>query len=395
MKKIIFVILGICMLTGFITAVSPVYAQTKILLPSGQFLSNPNGNPCEKFTDPVTGQIVDLSDEECYAFLEPLPGTDEAGNAISVDALKIDTTKTIGQSFNNMYMFAIGIGSVLAVIMIALYGWKYMSNDKSVSTNELLKEKIMNVIFGMVLLVSIYVILNTINPQLLDIQPDLPKANLVVNRIDDPNFVKYISDDVELDTTGIVITEESYKDPTFLAYLAHQQGPGGAPAILWAAKKGYSSVPLDNPYVADRTDINKNMRGNAPLADVKKITGQSIITPSVFIKYWATKVEAAKRSKGVIPAPVQTGLGYASRESGLSIEMLTAICRIESYGCTRPDIKNGFGYKGLFQLSDDVFRVYGKIFVNPNIYDALQNSYAGAMYAKQNLAKLQRQIANF
>ncbi len=348
------------------------------------------GNPVTLFggmkafggADPCKGQDA----SQCYQLLEPFGAFNDKNEPVEVTAIGLDANRTIGDTFNNIYFLTIGLASLLGVLLIAWYGFQYMRNDDNVSKSGVLKDKITNVVIGLLLLVSIYVILNTINPQLLDVQPDLAEVS-IINRIDDPDFVASITG---LDTTGIVITEASYSDPAFLAYLAHQQGPGGAPAILWAAKKGYNNVPQNNPYT--NANINKNMAGNAPIADVKKVTGQSTLTPAVFIKYWATKIEAAKRSTGSIPANVQTGLNYAVTNTGMSLQTLTAICRIESYGCTKPSVVNKFGYKGLFQLSDAVFALYSKKFQNPNILDPAQNSYAGAMYAKENLAKLQAQI---
>ena len=114
----------------------------------------------------------------CYEFLEPLPAVDSSGNAAEATAIEITPTEGISGTFNNMYGMAIGIGSVLAVIMIALYGFRYMSGNKSVYENGKLKEKITNVVLGLLLLLGIYVILNTINPRLLDVQPEMTSVNL-------------------------------------------------------------------------------------------------------------------------------------------------------------------------------------------------------------------------
>lgn len=354
------------------------------------------GNPVEVFgglkafggTDPCKGQDA----SQCYQLLEPFGSFNDKNEPVEVTAIGLDATQTIGTTFNNIYFLTIGLASLLGVLLIAWYGFQYMRSDDNVSKKGVLKDKITNVVIGLLLLVSIYVILNTINPQLLDVQPDLADVSLIPNRNEDPNFVETVTG---LDTTGIVITEASYNDPTFLAYLAHQQGPGGAPAILWSVKNKLASVPSNNPYAKFTTgkkgDINLNMAGNAPIADVRKVTGQSTLTPAVFIQYWAKKVEAAKKQTTPIPEANKTGIKFASEKSGLPIEMLTAMCRIES-SCKDPNITNSYGYNGLFQLSNGVFNLYSKYFAKPNIFDALQNSYAGAMYAKENLTKLQAQI---
>jgi len=113
------------------------------------------------------------NEKTCYEFLEPLPAVDDTGNPAEATAIEITPSEGISGSFNNLYGIAIGIGSVLAVIMIAVYGFKYMSGNKSVYENSALKEKITNVLLGVLLLLGIYVILQTINPELLDTQPEI------------------------------------------------------------------------------------------------------------------------------------------------------------------------------------------------------------------------------
>jgi hypothetical protein len=126
----------------------------------------------------------------CYEFLEPLPVIDENGKNAEATAIEIiPEQQSIGKSFNNFYDIAIGIGSVLAVIMIALYGFRYMTGEKSVHEISQLKTKIMNVVLGILLLLGIYVILNTINPNLLKVEPSIESLELLASQIDNDAYI--------------------------------------------------------------------------------------------------------------------------------------------------------------------------------------------------------------
>jgi hypothetical protein len=125
----------------------------------------------------------------CYEFLEPLPVIDENGKNAEATAIEIiPEQQSIGKSFNNFYDIAIGIGSVLAVIMIALYGFRYMTGEKSVHEISQLKTKIMNVVLGILLLLGIYIILNTINPNLLKVEPDVGEVSIDADEFETEDF---------------------------------------------------------------------------------------------------------------------------------------------------------------------------------------------------------------
>ena len=122
-------------------------------------------------------QIADI-EKTCYEFLEPLPTTDSSGNPIEATTINITPTEGIGVAFNSFYDMAIALGSVLAVVMIVIYGYRYMVGEKSGYSLEKLKGKITNVVLGILLLLGIYVILNTINPRLLEVNPDIRQVKL-------------------------------------------------------------------------------------------------------------------------------------------------------------------------------------------------------------------------
>lgn len=72
----------------------------------------------------------------------------------------------LGNYLNIMITIIIGFSAVLAVVMIFMGGIEYMTSEV-ISSKEHGKERIRNAIFGLLLAFGSYLILNTINPDLL------------------------------------------------------------------------------------------------------------------------------------------------------------------------------------------------------------------------------------
>ncbi len=69
---------------------------------------------------------------------------------------------------NWLFIIALGAGALLAVIMIAIAGIKYMGTD-SYSSKESAKESIRNAVIGLVILLGSWLFLYTINPELVQL----------------------------------------------------------------------------------------------------------------------------------------------------------------------------------------------------------------------------------
>jgi hypothetical protein len=254
-----------------------------------------------------------------------------------------------------------------------------------VNTKTETKNKIINTVIGFVLLLSIFTILKTINPDLLNLTPGIDASTLasIPDRSADPQF-QQTTTDLGVPPTNGTADPTDYNDPTFLAYLYHQQGAGGAPTILWAAKKGYSSIPTSTPFIkGDSTQINRNMANNVNKTDMQKIIGTSDITPSNFLKYWGLKVAAARDSTKPIDATIDQAVSQAALDSNTDSTTMKAICRLES-ACS-PTIAakcNAYGYCGLFQLSSAVFAQFSS---GGTIYDPYSNAFAGGKYSQYNV----------
>lgn len=118
------------------------------------FSADPN-DPCYIETNGV-GEI----DDNCYSLLAPLPGLTNVKNT------------RIGEYINLIIPIIIGIAGVLAVVMIVVGGIQYMTTDAFAGKSDA-RETITKAIIGLLIALGSYVILKTINPNLLQIEPNI------------------------------------------------------------------------------------------------------------------------------------------------------------------------------------------------------------------------------
>lgn len=76
----------------------------------------------------------------------------------------------------NLYGFAIGIGSVIGIVMIMYAGFEYMYKE-SISGKSDAKQRIMNVFLGLAVILGSYILLRTINPALVEFNVNLPSGS--------------------------------------------------------------------------------------------------------------------------------------------------------------------------------------------------------------------------
>ena len=102
-----------------------------------------------------------------YCLLEPIPlGT----STLTMYDPKVTST---ADYINIIIKIFISIIGVLGVIMIILGGIEYMSTD-AISKKEGGREKITHSLFGLLLALASWVLLNTINPHLTEVNIDPP-----------------------------------------------------------------------------------------------------------------------------------------------------------------------------------------------------------------------------
>ncbi len=76
------------------------------------------------------------------------------------------STTNLSDFLNGLFKFAITIGAIVAVLRIAYAGYLYMGSDMWSSKGKA-KEILGDVTLGLLLLLSIWIILNQINPDIL------------------------------------------------------------------------------------------------------------------------------------------------------------------------------------------------------------------------------------
>ncbi|MFW0837501.1 MAG: pilin [Candidatus Komeilibacteria bacterium] len=123
-----------------------------------------------------------------------IPGVTKAG-----DTNFTVTPDTLGNYINAIYQYGVGVVAVLAVVMIMLGGFKWIFSGGSAERISSAKGTITNAIVGLILVLTSWLLLSTINPALV-VFPSLqaPKPNLVAGDcpmlLKDNNFVRQCSD---------------------------------------------------------------------------------------------------------------------------------------------------------------------------------------------------------
>lgn len=122
---------------------------------------NTSSTPILSFTTGDVGIVpinpggqIEASDD--YNLLAPIPGLDQ-----------IKKDMALGQYLATVFKIGIGITIFLAVVYIILGGIQYATTD-AISGKSAGKDRIMNAIWGLLLALSAYLILNTINPDLVN-----------------------------------------------------------------------------------------------------------------------------------------------------------------------------------------------------------------------------------
>lgn len=175
MKKYLPYILIIIILAGIFTGTSKISA-------AGQCL-DPNGNPNTGITTEEACvepnywvETTPPADPNTnYNLLQPLPAVD-GGDAIT--KFPVGTTGALGKYLNLMIKLIIGLCAVAAVVMIVVGGIQWSASEL-ISGKEDAKQRIWNAVLGLILALCSWLILYTINPDLLNTEVDIGQATLV------------------------------------------------------------------------------------------------------------------------------------------------------------------------------------------------------------------------
>ena len=153
--------------------------------------------------------------------------------------------------FNFLIKVFLGICAVLSMIMIVVGGLEYMTGE-AISEKADGKHKIVNAIFGLILAVGAYALLNTLDPALLNIgMKNVQKANVTISRLDtssgsDPSLCISATNPPSPSTaTGATLTLNSTMTTNYIPARDALALPTGIKLLVTAqaAIEGFSATP--------------------------------------------------------------------------------------------------------------------------------------------------------
>lgn len=118
-------------------------------------------NPCY---DP---NAANLRKADCQELLAPLPGFGD----------RVDENLGLGEYINTLLQMVIGFMGIIAVLMIIAAGVKYMTTENFGGKADA-KATITNAFLGLLIAVSIFIILRTINPDLLNLDVGIENVEI-------------------------------------------------------------------------------------------------------------------------------------------------------------------------------------------------------------------------
>ena len=119
---------------------------------------------------------------EDYTTLAPLPGTTECGQGTTPNS-GTGGCKTNFQTYlPGIFKFAIGLAAGMAFVMITFGGFLYATTD-AISGKSQGREYIENALWGLGLVLGAWIILYTINPQILQFDLNLKKPQITYGSV--------------------------------------------------------------------------------------------------------------------------------------------------------------------------------------------------------------------
>jgi hypothetical protein len=103
----------------------------------------------------------------CVQDYKPLTGI--PGVTQGLNATERGTDSNLTDFFANMFYLGVGIAGILAVIMLMWGGIEYMTSE-AVGSKENAKGRITNAVIGLIVVLMSWLILFTINPQILELK---------------------------------------------------------------------------------------------------------------------------------------------------------------------------------------------------------------------------------
>ncbi|MCB9808800.1 C40 family peptidase [Candidatus Nomurabacteria bacterium] len=212
----------------------------------GGFNPMDESNPCYDPSQP------DLRKPGCQELLAPIPGFGD----------RVDENLSLGKYINTLLQMVIGFMGIIAVLMIIAAGVKYMTTE-SFGGKANAKETITNAFLGLLIAVSIFIILRTINPDLLNLDPGIKKVSLGPQ---DPNVpAGYI---VNYSGAGDIVNKYELPEDLKSSLGLYCPGSGGSGAINQIATSFVGDVTyrfggkgghIPEGWAWDESDIGRTM----------------------------------------------------------------------------------------------------------------------------------------
>ncbi len=147
-NKILFKLIGLILIIPFIIKADP--------LPNNQI----NTSTTIKATTNVGSYNFGGGDDSTYKLISPIG---------SIEEVKDKTDSGFSNFVNGLIKILIALGGAITVVMIMVFGVQYMISGTS-SGKSISKDRIVMALGGLILIFCSYLILNTINPDLVNIK---------------------------------------------------------------------------------------------------------------------------------------------------------------------------------------------------------------------------------
>lgn len=173
--------------------------------------SSGSGKTCQ-LTSTQTATTGSTGNATGFVPLAPIPGLTSAQSNV--------TASTLANFLNNLYLYLIGAAATLAVIMI-IWGGLEIATQDSVSKQGAGRNKIQQALFGLVLVLSPFLVFSIINPAILNLSIALPPLDTKTPTSSNSGATNATTT-VQHSDNGIVTNVTSndfFKDATFSATL--------------------------------------------------------------------------------------------------------------------------------------------------------------------------------
>lgn len=244
--------------------------------------------------------------EGCYQFYGGLAeigsnfaeNTDEKLNVFE----RFTAGQGIGGIINAIIAFATGIAGIIVIIRIFYLGFRYMGIRKESNPVKLdeVKSQILKALIGFVLLLTIYILLRTINPDLLNLTPRFDTASLnsvyeeykkeTGETVSFKDFTSYIEKEYipalnnalpdESKGTKLLLTAQAQKEGFFGGSKPSKSyrtnNPGNIGNVDSGATKGFAT--LEDGIRAQRDLLKKIIEGREPNYPPGKVVTKPAVT---------------------------------------------------------------------------------------------------------------------